>query len=68
MERADVVFFKRKLEDLESLEDLQALLPDMDTPGGSEKSGLMLSYEDYLYVLLCLLVDDNTLLSQNGLT
>ena len=66
MERADVVFFKRKLEDLESLEDLQALLPDMDTLGGSEKSGLMLSYEDYLYVLLCLLVDDNTLLSRTA--
>ena len=66
MERADVVFFKRKLADLESLEDLQALLPDMDTPGGSEKSGLMLSYENYLYVLLCLLVDDNTLLSRTA--
>ena len=38
----------------------------MDTLGGSEKSGLMLSYEDYLYVLLCLLVDDNTLLSRTA--
>ena len=65
MERADVVFFKRKLADLESLDKLEELL-GVELSGDSKKSGLMLSYENYLYVLLCLLVDDNTLLSRTA--
>ena len=63
MEREGVVFFKRKLADLESLDKLEELL-GVELSGDSKKSGLMLSYENYLYVLLCLLVDDNTLLSR----
>ena len=66
MEREDVVFFKRKLADLESLDKLKELLPNMETSGDSKKSRPMFSYEDYLHVLLYFLVDDNTLLSRTA--
>ncbi len=66
MEREDVVFFKRKLADLESLDKLKELLPNMKTSGDSKKSRPMFSYEDYLHVLLYFLVDDNTLLSRTA--
>ncbi len=63
--REDVVLLKTELGDLESKEALESLL---GITIGRDSSGKKpaLSYEDYLYVLLCLLVDDNTLLSRTA--
>ena len=63
--REDVVLFKTELGDLESGNALAGLLNiEMKESHASDK--LELSYEDYLYVLLVLLVDDNTLLSRTS--
>ncbi len=63
-DRQDVVFLKTELADLKSVDTLAALLKIDISKSGRKKAGF--SYEDYLYVLLCLLVDDNTLLSRTS--
>ena len=66
-ERKSTVLLKRELKDLEST-DLTSLLGD-DFPAidkGDSRSTPELTYEDYLYVLMCLLVDNNTLLSRTS--
>lgn len=63
--REEAVLFKTELEDLESIDALEGLL-GIEISGKSQKKKLELSYEDYLYVLLCLLVDDDTLLSRTA--
>lgn len=66
-ERKSTVLLKRKLGDLEST-DLSGLLgddfPDIDKD--DSRSAPELTYENYLYVLMCLLVDNNTLLSRTS--
>lgn len=64
-ERESVILIKKELGDLKSAEALANLL-NIDIPKGSTGKKLKLSYEDYLYILLCLLVDDNTLLSRTS--
>lgn len=67
MERDRVVFLKRKIEDLSSFEALQSLLGDkLKKKSGEAGGGLELSYENYLYILLCLFVDHNTLLQRTS--
>lgn len=63
--REDVILFKKKLEELQSIDAICSLL-NIEIDESSEKERLGLSYEDYLYILLCLLVDDNTLLSRTS--
>ena len=67
--RKDIVFFKEELADIEVpgiLEDLLegALVKDEVSNPGRKK--ILLGYEDYLYILMCLLVDDNTLLNRTS--
>jgi len=68
-ERKSVVLLKTKLEDLEAADKLGALLGDKmpsGAGGGSKDGKLALTYEDYVYLLLCLLVDDNTQLNRTS--
>lgn len=68
--REDVILIKMDVADLQSADALKELLPELETKSGgtstSWSSKIKMSYEDYLYILLCLLVDDNTLLSRTA--
>lgn len=65
-EREDVIFYKRELGDLTtSSEILQNLLGE-NVSGSSESDEIKLSYEDYMYVLMCLFIDKNTLLDRTS--
>lgn len=69
-ERKSVVLLKRKFDELETVDALKDLLGEdfgKDSgAGGSDKKSIELNYENYLFVLICLLVDDNTLLSRTS--
>lgn len=62
-----VVFFKTKLNQMTALSSISSLL-EGKTSETAEKSdeGLQLSYEDYLYVLICLLINSDTLMSRTS--
>lgn len=68
--REDVIFLKDDLKDLKSAEIISTLLNvDLSNSSNSSSSSkkkvkIKLSYEDYMYVLLCLFIDENTLLSR----
>ena len=68
MQRKGVVFLKTKFRALEGPDQLAGLLgglaEDSGTSGEAGDSGgkIELTYENYLYILLVLLVDENTLL------
>lgn len=69
--RKDVVFFKTKIEDVEIPDALAKLLKkDKKTgfpgAGTSTKNKITLAYEDYLFIMMLLLVDDNTLLNRTS--
>lgn len=68
--RESVVLLKMEFDDLEGPDVLKGLLGDSfsknGTAGGSDKKGLSLTYEDYLFVLICLQVNSNTLLSRTS--
>jgi len=65
--REKVVFLKSDIKQLEALDSIRGLL-EGKVSGTTEKSdrGLQLSYEDYLYVLLCLMLDGDTLMSRTS--
>ncbi len=63
--RERVVFFKRKKEELESIEALEELL-HIDISDNDNDHSLGFTYEDYLYILIVLFIDDNTLLSRTS--
>lgn len=69
-ERKSVVLLKRKFDELETADALVDLLGEEfkkgSGAGGSDKKSIELNYENYLFVLMCLLVDDNTLLSRTS--
>ena len=64
-ERESVVLLKRELGDLQTKEALESLLR-INISDGSSGGDIELGYEDYLYILLCLLVEDNTLLARTS--
>lgn len=68
--RKSVVLFKRKFDELETVDALRGLLGEefgkKYGSGSSDKKSFSLTYENYLFVLICLLVDDNTLLSRTS--
>lgn len=64
--REDVVLLKNELGDLMCADAIAGLLGMEIHNSSSSDRELKLSYENYLYVLLCLLVDDNTLLSRTS--
>lgn len=73
MEREDVLFYKNSVSDLKCVESLGGLLnnkPIDKTSAGKQKLGLKLSYEDYLRILLFIMVDDENLIrrTQNLIT
>ena len=65
--REEVTFWKRKLGQLESIDQISGLL-EGQVSGGQEDSdeGLQLTYEDYVYVLLCLMLDGDTLMARTA--
>lgn len=65
MDRESVLLLKTKIGDLQCIDKIESLL-GKNLSGGAASSGIKLSYEDYLYVLMCLLIDDNTLLSRTS--
>lgn len=69
-ERKSVVLLKMEFDELEALDTLKGLLGDAfsknGTAAGPDKKHPSLTYEDYLFVLICLAVDDNTLLSRTS--
>ena len=67
MNREKTVFLKNKLGQLESLDAISGLLEgEVSESSGESRDGLQLGYEDYMYVLLCLMLDQNTLLSRTA--
>lgn len=68
-QRKDVVLFKQSVDDLSMIPLIQGLLGDkggeLTKTGDGGSSGLKLSYENYLYILLCF-VDHNTLLQRTS--
>lgn len=69
-ERKSVVLLKTKVGDLEAGDALKNLLSSDETgdfnASGESSKGIRLAYEDYLYIMMCLFVDDNTLLSRTS--
>lgn len=67
MNREKTVFLKKELGQLESLDAISGLLEgEVSGSSGESQDGLQLGYEDYMYVLLCLMLDQNTLLSRTA--
>ena len=67
MDREKTVFLKTKLGQLESLDAIAGLLEgEVSGNAGKTDDGLQLGYEDYLYVLLCLMLDQNTLMNRTA--
>lgn len=67
MEREKVVFYKTKLSDMTADNAiLSGLLETSVSTEKSESEELGLSYEDYLYVLMALFVDEDTLLDRTS--
>lgn len=64
MDRERVIFLKSKIGDLSSKEKIKDLL-GIDI-GGEKSEGLELSYENYLYIMLSLFVNYNTLLQRTS--
>lgn len=65
--RESVVLFKTDVGELKAADGLASLLGiDLSSSGGGKKNSIELSYEDYLYVLICLFLDDNTLLRRTS--
>lgn len=67
-ERKSVALLKTKTGDLEAADTIKSLLSDSGSYDGSGESstGIQLTYENYLYIMMCLFVDDNTLLSRTA--
>jgi len=66
-EREDVIFYKRKMGDLTSDEALLGNLLEKPVSKDETKSNdIVLSYEDYLYILMLLFVDEDTLLDRTA--
>lgn len=65
-EREDVVFYKRELGDLTTApEELEALF-GKSVSGDSKSNEITLSYEDYMYILMCLFISEDTLLDRTS--
>ena len=64
-ERDKVVFLKSDMSELKSIEALEDLL-GIQISGASSESKFGLSYEDYMFVLLCIFLDTNTLMSRTA--
>lgn len=64
IERDNVVFLKTELGDLQAADSIASLL-HIDITGNS-KYKLGLSYEDYVFILLCIFTDTNTLMSRTS--
>lgn len=63
-ERDKVTFMKTEMEDLNGIDGIASLL-HIDIPESSEdKFGL--TYEDYMFVMLCIFIDSNTLTSRTA--
>lgn len=65
-QREKVVFYKRELGDLTTAsEELEALF-GKSVSGDSESNEVALSYEDYMYILMCLFISEDTLLDRTS--
>ena len=65
-DREEVIFYKRELGDLTTAPDVIAGLLGENVSGDSESDDLALTYEEYMYVLMCLFVDEDTLLDRTS--
>ena len=65
--REKVTFLKSKVDQMESFDQIAGLLEGKVSRNQSASDkGLQLDYEDYLYVLICLMLDTNTLMSRTA--
>lgn len=65
MAREDVIFYKRSLGDMTALSSVSEFLGE--SVDESEKSDdIKLSYEDYMYILMCLFVKNDDLLDRTS--
>lgn len=65
-QREKVVFYKSELGDLTTAsEELEALF-GKNVSGDSESNEVALSYEDYIYILMCLFISEDTLLDRTS--
>lgn len=65
-DRENVIFYKREFGDLTTAPDVIAGLLGESVSGDKKSSDISLSYEDYMYVLLCLFTDEDTLLDRTS--
>lgn len=65
--REKVIFLKGSLDEMESLDSILSLLGvSVGEDSGQNEKSFELGYEDYLYILLCLLIDSDTLMSRTS--
>ena len=67
--REEVTFIKTQLSQLESIDQISGLLEGQVSGSGGQTAsdeGLQLTYEDYVYVLLCLMLDGDTLMARTA--
>lgn len=66
-DREKVAFLKSKLGQMESLSLISDLLEGkISSSSENSEKGFQLDYEDYLYVLLCLMIDSDTLMCRTS--
>lgn len=66
-DRKEVIFYKSSMEDLTSVSGIIDALMDVDMEEDVVNAGeIALSYEDYMYILLCIFVDTDTLLQRTS--
>ena len=66
-DRKEVIFYKSSMDDLTSVSGVIDALMDVDMEEDVVNAGeIALSYEDYMYILLCIFVDTDTLLQRTS--
>lgn len=66
MERKSVPLLKQNIKELSSLDKIEALIGKIEDKGGKPSIDIKLSYENYLNLLIYLVVDTNTLVKRTS--
>ncbi len=64
--RKEVIFFKIEVQDLSIVNELSDVIGGSVDTSGTKSDGFKMSYEDYMYVLLTLFVNQNDLLDRTS--
>lgn len=59
--RESVMLYKKNVDDLEIIDKIEDIIGESVAKGGGRSSGIKLSYEDYLYLLMIIFINTETL-------